>query len=178
MKLAITDVLPPPEFREELPEKGGWERVERELGTKLPTDYKTFIQTYGTGSISNFMMILNPFSKNRYVNLLSRAEMVLEGYRNSRERAPEYFKDNVYPEEHGILPFGSTDNGDVLYWRTIGHPDHWPVTVYRGRGSDQFDYNGTMSEFLVDVLTIRIVSPTLSTVFAELEPTFTAEHIP
>jgi len=178
MKLAITDVLPPPEFREELPEKGGWERVERELGTKLPTDYKTFIQTYGTGSISNFMMILNPFSKNRYLNLLSRAEIVLGAYRTSRANAPEYFKDNVFPEEHGILPFGSTDNGDDLYWRTLGDPDDWTVTLYESRGSEPFDYDGSMTEFLVDLLTGGIVCPILPVSFAEKEPTFTVVHIP
>ena len=178
MKSAINDVLPPPEYREELPEEGGWERVERELGTRLPKDYKTFIETYGTGSISNFLMIANPFSKNRYVNLLSSARMILDAYRTSRANAPEYFKDNVFPEENGILPFGSTDNGDVLYWRTLGDPDDWTVTLYESRGSEHFAYDGSMTEFLVDLLTGGIVCPTLSTAFAELEPSFTVVHIP
>ena len=35
--------------------KEKWDEIELILGIKLPTDYKQFINTYGVGSINDFL---------------------------------------------------------------------------------------------------------------------------
>lgn len=44
----------------------------KNLGMILPLDYKKFINKYGTGSINDFIWILNPFSENENLNLIKK----------------------------------------------------------------------------------------------------------
>ena len=58
------------------------------------------------------------------------------------------------PEPGGLYPWGSTDNGDWLYWLTNGEPDSWRVIGFSNSGWAEF--SGTMTEFLVAVLSRQI----------------------
>ncbi|MCQ6556847.1 hypothetical protein NPS70_27205 [Streptomyces sp. C10-9-1] len=55
---------------------------------------------------------------------------------------------------------GVTGNGDYLFWVTqlSGAPDHWTISVSEALRAPWFTYNGTVTAFLVDVLsaTVRI----------------------
>jgi SUKH superfamily protein len=132
---------------------GDWAAVEAELGTSLPSDYKQFIEAYGTGKINDFIMVFNPFASNRYVNLIEAGTVVGDAYRTSRANAPEYYDQRVYPEPGGLLAVARTDNGNDIYWRTVGQPDAWTVVAYQGRGPNYYDYRGSLTEFLSGLLT-------------------------
>ena len=112
-------VLVPPVNPFETPAAGAWASVEGRLGVPLPSDYKRFIETYGSGNIGNFLWIFNPFSNNENLNLerqvVTQAE-VLNELRSYGESVPY----KPFPEQGGILPFGITDNGDLLSGKQLG----------------------------------------------------------
>ncbi len=127
-------VLPPPLNPPEVLDADAWEGAERQLGTRLPADFKAFVNTYGTGRIDDFLVVFNPFSSNRFVNLIERGRSDLEGMAMLKQGFPQSYPFDVYPAPGGLLPCAATDNGNILYWRTVGVPEQWPIVVYESRG--------------------------------------------
>jgi hypothetical protein len=170
---ALERILLPPASASEVPDRRDWGAIESRLGTALPADYKEFITSYGTGKINDFLVVLNPFSQNRYVNLLNYARSNLAAYDESKARFPKHYLYDTYPAPGGILPFAATDNANSVYWRTNGVPERWTVTVYESRGPKHFGFNGGMTEFLTAVLTRAIKCTVFPDDFVSSRPTFT-----
>lgn len=107
-----------------------WLDIEQKLGAKLPDDYKGYIEHYGGSSICDYVVVADPFSTDRYGNLLWVAQRVLKADLHLRE---EFGEDAIpfplFPEPDGLLSWGHTTNGDQLYWRTIGKPNQWTVVI-------------------------------------------------
>ncbi|URZ02827.1 SMI1/KNR4 family protein [Clostridium felsineum] len=136
-----------------------WNAIETQVGIRLPSDYKDFINEYGTGSINEFMWILTPFDEDEYVNFGKRGEEISKAYIESKANNPEYFKHEVFPTKGGILPWGYTENGDELYWLTVGASDEWHVIVYESRSSDYYEYNMGMVQFIYELVSGKLVCP-------------------
>ncbi len=168
----LKKILLPAHWRKNIADIDEWHNVEQKLGTALPSDYKNYIDSFGVGKINNFILILTPFIENKYVNLISRGQMDLDAYAESRNQFPKNFTEKIYPEIDGLLPFGVTDNGDTLYWRTVGHPDVWPVTIYEARGPKHFDFSGNMVEFLIQLLQKGMETGVFPDDFASNTPVF------
>lgn len=147
----LTELVPPPEQPLEVPSASDWLKVEEALGS-LPTDYHRFIETYGTGLLDEFVWIFSPNTKNEYVNLEDQSRVILNGLAQSAREFPDVFTMPRHPEPGGFLPFGSTDNGDNLFWLTKGAPDDWTVVVMGPRSSDCYYHGGGMVDFLVKIL--------------------------
>jgi hypothetical protein len=51
----------------------------------------------------------------------------------------------VYPQKGGVLPWGSTDDGDRLFWLTSTNPNEWTVLINEVRSAnfETFDYSMT-----------------------------------
>jgi hypothetical protein len=145
-----------------------WEEVESRLGTLLPADYKAFVDRYGTGAIGDFLWVLTPGTTNRFLNLFDKGNVMLEGYRQLRTTWPREYPFATYPEKNGLLPWGVTDNGDELYWRTIQAPEHWP-TVVISKGAPHEEFQLPLGDLVAGWITGRI----RSAAFAELGPSFT-----
>ena len=64
--------MPPPANPVESPRADDWQLVEARMLVELPSDYKEFIATYGTGAVDNFLWVLNPFSHNDNLNLIKQ----------------------------------------------------------------------------------------------------------
>ena len=147
----LTELTPPPEAALEVPSIEQWQDVERRLGS-LPSDYRRFIETYGTGLLDEFVWIFSPCAANEYVNLESQAKVILDGLAQSAAEFPDVFGMPRHPDPGGFLPFGSTDNGDNLFWVTKGNPDDWTVAVMGPRSPDCFYHDGGMVDFLTKLL--------------------------
>jgi hypothetical protein len=148
-------ILPPPL----LPVDGlldNFGALEQRLG-RMPADYKEFIKRYGTGSIGRFIWILNANAHNSHLNLLQEMEPILGALRHLR-RSGEPCPYRLYPESDGLLPYGKTDNGDVLYWLTVGKPERWPVVVNAAREPSYERFDCDMTGFLIGILTREIRS--------------------
>jgi len=133
-----------------------WNEVEMKLGSRLPSDYKEFISCYGTGGIDDFLFVLNPVAKNKYMNLFSRIDSLKQSSAISKQMFETDFIPSLFPENNGFLPFAYTANGDDLYWATIGEPDEWPVVVFESRSPEKEQFNINMTGFLIGILTRNI----------------------
>lgn len=89
----------------------------------MPDDYKQLISQYGTGRLSDFLYIFNPFAANEYFNLIHSGQKILAAQRELRKEFTEEFPFPLFPEPEGLFPCGSTDNCNYLYylyWYTKG----------------------------------------------------------
>ena len=144
-----------------------WEEIEREMGVQLPYDYKNFIDKYGTVNINEFIWVLTPFDKDEYVNLIKRGQEISKAYIESSLNNPEYFKHEVFPIKGGILPWAYTENGDEIYWLTVGKSDEWSIVVYESRSSDYYEYKIGMVEFIYGLISGKLICPAFPEDFME-----------
>ena len=140
----LRSLVPPPQELLEPADPAAWPRVEAELGTALPADYKQFVEHYGTGVFDDFLWVLSPFATELEANLLAAAGA-----------APGP------PGQGGLLPFGGTDNGDLLCWRTGGDPDGWTVVVVGTRAHDEEGHAAGMVAFLARLAAGELASELL-----------------
>jgi hypothetical protein len=166
---ALMQVLQPPVNPLETPEEGGWQPVETRLGMQLPEDYKEFIARYGTGAVDGFLWVLNPFSTNRHLNFFDEGKEKLEALRELRHESIPY---SLYPDTNGIIPWGVTDNGDVLYWLCNGPPSHWIIVVNECRGPRWREYKLSTSDFLMKLVTRELVVDVFPQDFPSESPEF------
>jgi hypothetical protein len=147
----LLSILPPPESP--LESTGEWKDVAKEIGTPFPEDYKKFIAAYGTGSICNEFQIMNPFSKNKHFKLARAIEEIAESYGNLHERHPSEYPYPPWPNLGGILRWGTTGNGDDIFWLTSEMPDKWSVVVHHHTSARMITFRGLgMVDFLVNLL--------------------------
>ncbi len=166
----LVHIAPPP--GQPVDGRGDWSQVERSL-CALPDDYKVLVGAYGAGSFDHFIWVLSPFSKNQYLNLIEQAKLAREAHESLRRdfSEPPYYP--FFPENSGLLPFGITDNGDYLYWKTAGSPKNWPVIIGAAREPKYEIFKCSVSEFLADILSRRITCNIFPADFPSDRPVFT-----
>ncbi|MBK8255236.1 MAG: SMI1/KNR4 family protein [Polyangiaceae bacterium] len=163
---SIQSVLPVPKKVVDAPKPADWAFIESAIGTPLPADYKEFLQTYGSGTISNYMRVLNPFSTTEL--WLEKVRFRLSIYHSSRRNNPvpgftlppplapvNSMPYPIFPESGGVFPWGHTENGDGLLWLTQGNPNEWKV-VAETRSFRYAEFPGTMTEFLTALLSGKL----------------------
>jgi SMI1-KNR4 cell-wall len=161
-------VLPPPGAPAHA--EGDWSAVEAKLSTPLPGDYKGFIARYGSGKIADRLRIRSPFAPDdAWFSWVTRTLGAADAL-----RALGFFPLPVFPAASGLLPWGSTDEGGILYWETGEAPDAWPVVVMAERGPEHDRFDGTMSAFLVALFTGRFKGAELPPDLAD-DPRFEVE---
>src|SRR5438045_513390 len=101
----LCTIVSPPNHPFESGRDEDWSSVGDELGTKLPDDFKEFIDLFGTGELGTFFYVFNPFSSNEFVNLFNQIQELLDANREVRKNFPEAVPFPLYPEENGILPW-------------------------------------------------------------------------
>ncbi|MFJ8102028.1 SMI1/KNR4 family protein [Lysinibacillus sp. NPDC096212] len=153
----LKSILSPLNFAISLDDSSKWSEVENKLGIVLPSDYKEFIALYGSGNIGNFIMIYSPFAKNDNMNFFIQQNLNKGAYLTLKESFPENFPYEIYPTNGGILTWGRTENGDTLNW-IVNTQGDWAILVDDGSG-DYFEYKGSMTGFLHDVLSGSIICP-------------------
>lgn len=148
----LQKIVPKPDVVFHTGDEESWKRFELEIGIVLPDDYKELINTYGTGGIGNFIWFLTPFVNDDNVNYLKKMSVMIEAYKTSKDSFQEYYKYDVFPAENGLLPWGYTDNGDELYWKTDAEVDNWEIVVYESASPDCYNYKMSVSEFLYKII--------------------------
>lgn len=176
--MRLIDVLPCPTSPMEVTASDTWTDVEVSLRQNLPSDFKEFVRSYGTGCIDNFLWVFNPFSANPHLNLLHQLEPRLNAEREIRDKFPHLVPFALFPERGGLLPFGASDNGDVLFWLTEGVPDQWAVVVCESRGDEYSRFNCTMTEFLAGILNRTLKCEVFPNDFPSLRPQFEPRVFP
>jgi hypothetical protein len=153
-----------------------WSVVEQEIGTRLPDDYKMFIEQYGSGRINSFIWIFNPFSSNQYINLNYKIINQLEVLKTLAQDFGEKCPYPLFPQSGGLLPFGETDNGDAIYWLTRGDPNAWQVVVNQARGPKYEEFALNTTNFLAGILTHKVNCTVFPKSLQEIDAHFEPAH--
>jgi hypothetical protein len=170
----LTEVLKPPAdtvpFNPAL-----WPDVEGRIG-KLPKAYKDFANNFGAGSIDDFIWVYIPLIDNQNLDLLQQIPAHEQTLRVLKEDPNYSLQFKVEPGPGGLLPFGTTDNGDGLYWLMEGDPDEWKVVVVEGRAANWELFAESMTDFLAGLLTKRLKCAIFPGDFPSEEPRFAPFH--
>src|SRR5664280_145864 len=113
----LREILPPPP---EVPKltPADWIKAEETIGTPLPSDFKEFVDEYGSGDIGMLLLIPSPLSSDEDTRLVPFVDKTLGLLREIRAaEMPMPFP--IYPEPGGLLPFGEPTEGDVFGWLGI-----------------------------------------------------------
>jgi hypothetical protein len=162
--------VPPPGKPVDVGSLEDWRAAERELGLALPSDYRDFIFTYGTGLFARFFRLYNPFATGA-MGLLPSVQETCEWRRRTKRDFPERVPYPIYPESPGILPWGNDENGHDYYWFTQGAPDQWTVLSDNVRGSGFAEHRCSLTEYLTGILLGRI-KPLAADCFTEEDRVF------
>jgi hypothetical protein len=151
----LTEIVPPPAPAGTAVD---WEEAARVLRTALPTDYVQLIERYGGGQFEEYLWLLEPASNSVYdlADVVEEREDALEYLWNMGEAKPALL------DAPGVraIAWGSTDNGEYLYWlaRPGSAPDEWTVLVNEARGEEWEHFEMGCAEFLVATLTGEVRS--------------------
>ncbi|MET9689550.1 SMI1/KNR4 family protein [Streptomyces sp. NPDC006514] len=145
----LTRAIPPTDA----PRAHDWARVEEELGTFLPSDYKQLVDLYGGGLFDDAIWVLEPVCPNKYYDLASENRIRVaaqQGLWAGGEPKPS----ELDGTGSRTIAWAVTENGDCLYWlaRPGQEPDRWTVAVKEGRGREWEFHARSCSEFLRSVL--------------------------
>lgn len=123
---------------------GDWDAIEAQTGLRFPADFKRLIEAYGSGEMLGDLQIYNPLTTEGQKSIASELDS-LEQIREALE-----FLWAIYPEESGMLPWGSDSNGNVFCWFAAGQPDDWETGQF-GHGADEPDRDAVnITTFLVN----------------------------
>ncbi|MDC0767728.1 SMI1/KNR4 family protein [Streptomyces sp. HD] len=144
-----------------------WETVEEWLGVRLPGDYRQLADRHGPLDFGEYLWIHVPCADGRF----DYGDWLRETHRQARSQLralPEDERPRVHPEPGGLLAWGSTRGGDMLFWDTSASddPDAWPV-VQRHAGAipgsglrDWHRYDLTLTAYLRHAVRESWESPT------------------
>lgn len=132
-------------------------RATEELGSQFPKDYIAFVDTYGSGRVDDFLAIYTPFARRKGTNLFAQIEVERDRFNYIREQGHEDLPYQVWPVDGGLIPVGGDDNGNVVFWRTAGPPDHWSIVVFPARSDAYEEFPTTITQFLTSMLDRTLV---------------------
>lgn len=139
-----------------------------ELGVSVPRDYCSFVEEYGAGCIDNFLWICAPGVANPNVSLVPSVKRACEILREIRAGSASDVPYPLWPEEDGIVSWGGTDNGDLLFWRSTTHT----IVGCDGKVIEWEDWDLGWSEYLY-----RIMNRSLTVkLFPDGFPSITRAH--
>jgi hypothetical protein len=134
-------------------ERAGLDRagLEGGLGTALPADFTLLAELCPGFGIGDFLHVPLPRP--------GAERLWADGVREELEGVlQDWWEDGMslgvppYPAPGGLLPWASSNQGDVFLWTTAGPgPDAWPVTV-ASRDGCWWHYAGGAAQFLAELL--------------------------
>jgi hypothetical protein len=141
-------VVPPPPAPFEAGPAERRPEVERALGVVLPDDVCEVGLHYGSGMFAGELEVFNPFS----VKYLEQVEMVSACYRQLKQAEDEEaIPYDIFPKAHGLLPWGVTGNGHVMFWVTRGEANQWLTVLLRSGEMDFQELHAPITSFLARV---------------------------
>ncbi|MFF4900584.1 hypothetical protein [Streptomyces sp. NPDC001068] len=126
-----------------------WDEVERHMGSALPSDFKGFLDVYGSGVISGELVVFHPSGSSP---LLERMRKTHQRFTGRRDRAlsrgdSEHMPYPFHPASGGLISWGYDYGGDEHFFLPRDpDPDRWKiVTMVHEEGCETFD--GPFSDF-------------------------------
>lgn len=147
-------VVVPPTNPNEQGDEMAWEKVQTDLGLRLPSDLRDFGHAYGTGVFcQGHIQVYNPFSK--HYGEIVEFELGLLRKQTLFEADPLPYP--VFSTPDGLFPWGRDENGCSMAWQTKGKPDEWPILVMDS-GNGRELWHLSMTSFLAKSFTNEIAA--------------------
>ena len=130
-----------------------WDAMAASWGRRFPSDYRRFMEVYGSGSVQDILGISAPTTPEATDTgpnggMRSDAEVAEELWRKVR-KAPEL--EGAVPR---LIPWAASCSGDFLCWDASDEdPDRWPILVYERGDSVWRRYDCGMVDFIARLLT-------------------------
>lgn len=104
-----------------------WASIEQALGLKFPSDYRSFVGTFGPGTFCDIMIAApDPCEDVDLARLLIRKHEQAMASRRIASRTP------FYPEPSGMIVWGEGIDGWTFGWGPNQYgPDQWGIVVAR-----------------------------------------------
>jgi hypothetical protein len=172
MSLAqLIQIVSPPAPPVETGSPKQWNLIQKRLGTPLPTDYKKYIDCYGTGTFNEFILPYNPFAKDDLLNLFQALDTHHQASRRTQIEGDVSWSVvhpyQLFPAPDGLLPWGTTANFEkAFFWQVSGPPETWVTVFYNLRDGEYEVWKLTVTNFLTKLLLMEIESVLLSEDFS------------
>lgn len=142
-----------------------WGELENRLGIEFPQDYREWANRYPSLEIDGFLWVRHP--AEFYIPMgVQGILQELDGISNqhwerdswrllhtqSGERVANPPVPTFYPDRHGWVPWGSTDNGDTLLWKMDSETADWKICVVDMSCVYWQEFDCGFLEFLVRML--------------------------
>ncbi|MEL0618662.1 SMI1/KNR4 family protein [Cobetia marina] len=116
----------------------------------FPTDFRLFIESYGSGRLFDFLVVFNPGSSDENLNFYKQLQYIDEDFIYLKQDAPDLYEFTISISSGGVVPFGVTDNGDYIFWliNDIGCPDEWTIAILPCREQELEYLNLSFSDFI------------------------------
>jgi hypothetical protein len=108
---------------------GTWEEAFAALGTRLPEQYVDLMSLYGGGLWGNWLECYQPLGSHRFRGLVPFWKSLIDGHHMTKETFPDHVPPLMWPDPGGLLPFGSSADGDKIGWVCHGDPETWKVVL-------------------------------------------------
>jgi hypothetical protein len=147
-------VVRPPVVPSE-PFRGPWEPVEAGIGGELPPDYKAFVRLYGVGSFfRDAVSVFVPQPTALGACLEAQIPSICGAI---AEFSDDFLPYRAWPETGGLVPIGSSNCGDLIFWLPEGAPSAWKVVVW-GRRLGTFEvFDRDLTDFLAGLASGEIL---------------------
>jgi hypothetical protein len=157
----LTEIIKPPIQTVSSFSLSDFDDIEKKLQIIFPLDFKELIIAYGSGTFGDFIDVLNPLKFNNSESEYSFTEQrIRKTYLEMRSEFPHHHPFEYYPKEYGILPWGTTQNGDELFWYIVDkNPDKWQIIVWQSRSVNYYLYPCDLTTFLTKIFTNGIDCP-------------------
>jgi hypothetical protein len=162
MSLArLCELIPPPSDPSHVPSAEDWERVQAELGTRLPHELFQFATVYGEGTFRGTEATAFGVCSPRYPSFVEMVRFQCERYRECRgDHKDKYHPYDTFPDEGGLFPFGGDETDVWLCWSAKGDPNRWPIVVRWTCGLEGMrTLELSLIDFLVNVLERKLDLP-------------------
>lgn len=153
-----------------------WAIVERELGITLPDDYKFFVEHFPHGTLLNFITVLRPGAPTKHTDLIQKGLVIRDVLCEIAAMGDTECPYPIFPAPTGLMPWGISDNGNFLLWRT--QAPQWSMVIGSARDSKWAEYPLCMTEFLLKVAHGEIVCPVFPDDLLEENPWFEPYPLP
>ncbi|WP_432173910.1 SMI1/KNR4 family protein [Streptomyces sp. Tue6028] len=131
------------------PNPADWDEVEQHIGSALPSDFKGFLNAYGSGVMSGELVVFHPTGSSP---LLTRMRTTHQTFTERRDSAlsrgdSEHIPYPFHPAPGGLISWGYDYSGDEHFFLPCDpDPDRWKiVTMVHEEGCETYD--GSFSSF-------------------------------
>jgi hypothetical protein len=151
----LAELFGQPPAREPSPED--WTEVADYVRSALPSDFKAFLDTYGTGVICGELVVFHPRGSSP---LLTRMRKIHESFGQSWRRDSDEYPFRFHPDPGGLISWGYDYSGDEhFFWSCDPEPDRWKV-VTNINGTEPEVFDGPFTDFVLSfVKRLRDVDP-------------------